>query len=99
MRLLRSDLHPLNGEERRRFVARRDEYERGVRAIVARARERGLVEQEDPRLAVMAALGACTQVDGWYRPDGELPAAPVARRITDHLLAGFGVRPPARRAP
>lgn len=97
VRLLRSDLHPLHGEERRRFIARRDEYERGVREIVARARERGLVDVEDPELAVMAALGACTQVNGWYRPDGGLPAAEVARRITDFLLAGFGVRA-ARRA-
>jgi AcrR family transcriptional regulator len=97
VRLLRSDLHPLHGEERQRFIARRDEYERGVREIVARARERGLVEVEDPKLAVMAALGACTQVDRWYRPDGELPASEVARRITDFLLAGFGVRA-ARKA-
>jgi AcrR family transcriptional regulator len=98
VRLLRSDLHPLHGEERQRFIARRDEYERGVRAIVVRAGERGLVEVEDPKLAVMAALGACTQVDGWYRPDGELPAEEVARRITDFLLAGFGVRSERRAA-
>jgi len=90
VRLLRSDFHPLRGEERLRFIARRDEYERGVRSIVATAVERGLVRVEDPKLAVMTALAACTQVDRWYRPDGELAGAEVARRITAFLLAGFG---------
>jgi AcrR family transcriptional regulator len=90
VRLLRSDFHPLHGEERRRFIAQRDEYERGVREIVGRAEARGLVRVEDPKLAVMTALAACTQVDRWYRPDGELSSAEVARRITEFLLAGFG---------
>jgi AcrR family transcriptional regulator len=92
VRLLRSDLHPLRGEERARFIAQRDEYERGVRAIVVRAGELGLVQVEDPKLAVMAALAACTQVDRWYRPDGALAGAEVARRTTAFLLAGFGAR-------
>jgi AcrR family transcriptional regulator len=93
VRLLRSDFHPLRGAERDRFIARRDEYEHGVREIVARARRRGLIDVEDPKLAVMVALTACTQVDQWYRPQGELSSQEVARRIADFLLAGFGVRP------
>jgi len=94
VRLLGGDLHPLRGEERKRFIAERDEYERGVRAIVARGRDLGLMDVEDPKLAVIAALSACTQVERWYRPDGALDAAEVTRRISDFLLAGFGVRRP-----
>src|SRR5262245_38701403 len=89
VRLLSRDFHPLRGADRRRFMADRDAYEHGVRAIVGRALELGLVQVEDPKLAVMTALAACTQVETWYRPDGELPAAEVARRVTDYLLAGF----------
>ena len=92
VRLLRSDFHPLQGAERERFIARRDEYERGVRAIVARACALGRADVADPKLAVMAALSACTEVDRWYRADGELESAEVADRITAFLLAGFGVR-------
>ena len=47
---------------------------------------------EDPRLAVMAALSACTQVEHWCRTDGALDGAEVARRVSDFLLAGFGAR-------
>jgi AcrR family transcriptional regulator len=91
--ILRSDFHPLKGEERRRFIEERDEYEHGVRAIVIRAKEMGLVDVEDPKLAVMMTLDGCNRVHRWYRPDGPLSSTEVARRITDFLLAGFGVRP------
>jgi AcrR family transcriptional regulator len=95
VRLLGNDFHPLEGEELTRFIARRDRYERGVREIVARAARMGRVRVEDPKLAVMAALTACTHVDRWYRPDGELPSREIARRIAAFLLAGFGASCPA----
>jgi AcrR family transcriptional regulator len=97
-RLLRSDFHPLRGEERRRFIEERDEYERGVRAIVIRAKKMGLVDVEDPKLTVMVTLDGCTQVHNWYRPDGQLSSVEIARRLTDFFLAGFGVRAHPTRA-
>src|SRR5581483_9856692 len=89
VRLLRQDFHPLRGKELERFIAERDRYERGIRAIVARARAEGTFHVQDPKLAVMVSLAACTQVDRWYRPDGELPSDEIARRITDFLIDGF----------
>jgi AcrR family transcriptional regulator len=91
-RLLKSDFHPLRGEERRRFIEERDEYEHGVRAIVARGKELGLLEVEDTKLAVMVTLVGCTYIHSWYRSDGPLSSAEIARRITGFFLAGFGVR-------
>ena len=91
-RLLKGDFHPLRGEERRRFIEERDAYEHGVRAIVARGKELGLLGVEDPKLAVMVTLVGCTCIHTWYRSDGPLSSAEIARRITDFLMAGFGVR-------
>ncbi len=91
VRLLSRDFHPLRGEELDRFLAERDRYEEGVREIVARGIAAGRLNPVDPKLAVIASLTACTGVDSWYRPGGELPPAEVARRIADFLLAGFGV--------
>ena len=89
VRLLRPDFHPLQGEERARFIAQRDQYEQGVRAIVGRAREQGRLGVGDPKLAVMVALAAATEVDRWYRPDGALPSRELVRRIADFLMDGF----------
>jgi AcrR family transcriptional regulator len=88
-RLLRSDFHPMKGDERRRFIEERDEYERGVREIVVRGKEMGLMDVEDPKLAVMVTLAGCTQVHNWYRPGGQLSSAEIAGRIATFLLAGF----------
>lgn len=89
VRLLRQDFHPLQGEERARFIEQRDQYEQGVRAIVLRGRHAGRLAVGDPKLAVMVALAAATEVDRWYRPDGELPSRELIRRIADFLMAGF----------
>ena len=90
-RLLQFDFHPLKGEERRRFIEERDEYEHRLRAIVARGREMGVLDVEDPKLALMVTLTGCTYLHGWYRPDGELSSVEIARRVTDFVMAGFGV--------
>lgn len=89
VRLLNHDFYPLRGEERGRFAAQRDRYEHGVRAIVARARDEGRLRVEDPKLAVMVALAGATEVERWYRPDGELAAGEVVRRIAGFLMDGF----------
>jgi AcrR family transcriptional regulator len=90
VRLLDADLHPVTGPERDRFIAERDRYERGVRAIVERGVETGAMRVRDPALAVRAAMGACTSVDRWFDPRGPLTAAEVADRTADYLVAGFG---------
>jgi TetR/AcrR family transcriptional regulator, cholesterol catabolism regulator len=89
VRLLTRDFHPLRGEERARFAAQRDRYEHGVRAIVSRAVADGRLRVEDPKLAVMVALAGATEVERWYRPEGELPRDEVVRRIADFLMDGF----------
>lgn len=89
MRLLRPDFYPLRGAELARFTAQRDRYEHALRAIVSRAREDGRLGVEDPELAVMVALAGATEVDRWYRPDGELEGDEVVRRIASFLMDGF----------
>ncbi len=89
MRLLRQDFYPLRGAELERFTAQRDRYEHAVRAIVGRGRDAGRLQVEDPKLAVMVALAGATEVERWYRPEGELGGDEVVRRIVSFLLDGF----------
>jgi TetR/AcrR family transcriptional regulator, cholesterol catabolism regulator len=89
VRLLAPDFHPITGPELDQFIAERDRYELGVRAIVERGVREGLLRVTDPAMAVRAAMGACTSVERWFRPDGPLTAEQVADRIADFLVAGF----------
>lgn len=89
VRLLTADFHPIAGPELQQFIAERDRYEAGVRAIVERGVREGALHVADPATAVRAAMGACTSVEGWFRPDGRLAAGEAADRIADFLVDGF----------
>lgn len=95
VRLLAEDFHPMGGRELEQFIAERDRYEHGVRAIVERGVREGVLGVDDPAVAVRAALSACTSVDRWFRPDGPLPPDAVADRITRFLMTGFAGGAPA----
>lgn len=74
---------------KRRIVAKRDRYERAVRAIVAGGvRSRAFVPC-DPKLVTRALLGALNWTARWYRPGGEQPPAVVADAFADYLVRGL----------
>lgn len=89
VRLLSSDFHPIAGDARRRFIAQRDRYERSVRAIVLRGIREGLLDVDEPAVAVRAAMGACNYTDRWFHAGGRLSAEQVAAATADFLVAGF----------
>jgi AcrR family transcriptional regulator len=74
---------------RARIVAKRDRYERGVRALVTSGIRRGVLGATDPIVATRAFLGALNWTAHWFRPDG--PDAPrhVAGVVADYALAGL----------
>src|SRR5438552_11576146 len=53
---------------RARIVAKRDTYERGVRALVASGIRRGALRPTDPTFATRAFLGALNWTAHWFRP-------------------------------
>lgn len=91
VRLLTDDFHPIAGEALERFIAERDTYERGLRAIVQEGVGTGSLAVGNAAVAVRAALDACNHVHRWFRPDGSMSPDQVADEIADFLMAGFGV--------
>ncbi|HZP47322.1 MAG TPA: TetR/AcrR family transcriptional regulator [Vicinamibacterales bacterium] len=69
------------------IVAKRDRYERGVRALVGDA------------IATRAFLGALNWTAHWYRPDGPEPAAAVAERVAAFAVAGLNLHDTRARRP
>jgi AcrR family transcriptional regulator len=70
---------------RQRIVAKRDRYERGIRALVA-AESRGLA---DVSVATRAFLGALNWTAQWFRPDGAYSPQRVAEIVADYAVAGL----------
>src|SRR5262249_51757909 len=74
---------------RARIVAKRDTYERGVRALVALGIRRGVLRPTDPTVATRAFLGALNWTAHWFRPEGAQSAREVADLVADYAVAGL----------
>ena len=70
-------------------VAKRDRYERGVRALVADGIKRRKLRAIDATVATRAFLGALNWTAQWYRPGGALDSRAVADRVADYAVSGL----------
>ncbi len=70
-------------------VAKRDRYERGVRALVVDGIRRGTLRAVDATVATRAFLGALNWTAHWYRPNGQLDSRIVADRVADYAVSGL----------
>jgi AcrR family transcriptional regulator len=86
------ELDALPPERRRRLVAKRDRYERGLRAIVERGVREGSFRPLDARLAGFALLGAINWTARWYRPEGDVAPEKVGELYAELFLDGLCVR-------
>jgi len=82
---------------RSRIVAKRDRYERGVRALVAGGIRRGALGVSDPTIATRAFLGALNWTAYWFRPEGSDAPQHVAEVVADYAVAGLAPRRGAAR--
>ncbi|MEA2559943.1 MAG: hypothetical protein QOH06_1447 [Acidobacteriota bacterium] len=75
------------GEERRAGVlARRDEYEQIVRALIEEGMEQGMFLRADPKVASLALLGSVNWTVKWFRPEGGKSAREIGRQIAEMMV-------------
>jgi AcrR family transcriptional regulator len=79
----------LSEERRLRIAARRDDYERLFRRVIADGVDAGDFIKVDPRLTATAILSALNGIATWYRPDGELSAEDIADQHAGLFLGGL----------
>ena len=79
------------GEERRAGVlARRDEYEQTVRALIEEGMDQGMFRRADPKVASLALLGSVNWTVKWFRPEGGKSAREIGRQIADMMVRSLG---------
>lgn len=84
--VLLTDLESLTHAQRRKYVALRDRFEQGVRALIKAGIARGEFRRLDTRIAGFALLGAINWIPKWYRPGGELSSQEIAEQFADFFL-------------
>ena len=91
--VLLTDLDNLEAQQRRRYVAKRDEFEAGVREMIATGVESGEFECPDIKLASLSLLGAINWIPKWYHPGGAMNSEQVAEGMADFLMRALSVKP------
>jgi len=96
--VLLTDLDNLSPPQRKRYVAKRDEFEAGVRELITTGVARGEFDCGDVKLASLAMLGAINWMPKWYQPQGALPASAIAEGMTDFLMRSLEPKAPTAHA-
>jgi TetR/AcrR family transcriptional regulator len=83
------DLQALSPSLLRKIIARRDRFDRGLRAIIQEGIDEGLFGPADTKLVAFAIMGAVNWIPKWFNPEGRASSEQVGRTFADFLVAGL----------
>lgn len=83
------DVDALPPKLRAPIVAKRDIYERGVRALIAGGIRSGEFQRSDATISTRAFLGALNWTAQWFRPEGPQSPEHVAELVSEYAVAGL----------
>lgn len=87
------DIKALGARHLKQAIARRDEFDRGVRQVIQQGVDWGDFDPKvDPKLLSFAMMGAVNWIPRWYSPDGPSNSQDIADRFADYLIAGLRAR-------
>jgi AcrR family transcriptional regulator len=79
----------LSEPARTEFLALRDRYEAGFRALITQGHAAGDLHAPDAAFAALTLLASLNWLPSWYRPDGNLTPDEIAHRLAEQLLSGL----------
>lgn len=87
------DVKVLGARHLKLAIARRDEFDHGIRRIIQQGIDWGVFDPRvDPKLMSFAMLGAVNWIPRWYSPDGPAGSQVIADRFAEYLIAGLRAR-------
>ncbi len=87
--LLQTDLESFRPEQRRGYIRKRDEFERGFRQIIEDGIGAGEFDCVDVKLTGFAILGGINWIPKWYRAAGRLNPETIAEEMANFFLRGL----------
>jgi len=86
-----SELRSLPPQDRRRVVAKRDQYEKLIRGVIETLGQEGLAQVLNLRLQTYAIIAIGTHVSTWYKPRGPMSLDDIVRNYTEMILRQLGI--------
>lgn len=87
--ILQTDLEKIRAAQRKQYIAKRDELERGVRELIESGIRAGEFESENVKLAGFAILGGINWIPKWYHPNGPYSSEQISEQMADYFLRGL----------
>lgn len=83
------DRHALSPPLLRKVIARRDAFDRGLRAIIQDGMDQGQFTRGDPKMAAFAMMGAVHGIPTWFDPAGAMRQDQIGQAFSDYLVGGL----------
>ena len=69
-----------------KVIAKRDEFDRGMRAIIQQGMDDGLFAKGDPKMMEFAIMGAVNWISKWFDPSGPMTSQQIGESFADYLI-------------
>jgi len=86
---LTMDVQALSPSLRKKIVAKRDRFDRGMRGIIEDGMRMGVFRRVDSKLATFAILGSVNWIPYWFDPSGEAHSVEIGEEFAEHLIDGL----------
>ena len=73
----------------KRVIAKRDQFDHGIRAIIQEGMDQGVFRPGDPKMIEFAMMGAVNWIAKWFDPAGEQTSDQIGDAFADYLVGGL----------
>ena len=73
----------------KRIIAKRDQFDHGIRAIIQRGIDEGVFKPGDPKMIEFAMMGAVNWIAKWFDPAGAMTSDQIGEAFADYLVGGL----------
>jgi AcrR family transcriptional regulator len=90
--IIDTEIRSLEGENRERILALRDQYERLLQHLLKAGMEEGVLRIADVKVTSYALIAMCTEVASWFREKGRMTVQQVIDLYCDFISEGLVLR-------
>ena len=73
----------------KRVIAKRDQFDHGIRAIIQEGIDQGTFRPGDPKMIEFAMMGAVNWIAKWFDPAGPMTSDHIGDAFADYLVGGL----------
>jgi AcrR family transcriptional regulator len=73
----------------KRIIAKRDQFDHGIRAIIQQGIDQGQFRPGDPKMIEFAMMGAVNWIAKWFDPAGAQTSDQIGDAFADYLVGGL----------